>query len=77
MDGSGPNSCYTVSPSCAIRGNGKCTQTNNGIEKGFFTPEKRKEMNSFLFCFFAKKECYSPHIIVNLYSGHIPGIFYA
>ena len=43
MDGTGPNSCYTVSPSCSIRGNGKCTQPNNGIEKGFFTLKKRDE----------------------------------
>ena len=41
--GTGLNSCYTVTPSCSIRGNGKCTQPNNGIEKGFFTLEKRDE----------------------------------
>lgn len=46
MDGTGLNSCYTVSPSCSIRGNRKCTQPNNGIEKGFFTLEKRDEQFS-------------------------------
>ena len=62
MDGTGLNSCYTVTPSCSIRGNGKCTQPNNGIEKGFFTLEKRDEQFSFsLAC--QEEESYSQTLL--------------